>query len=98
MAGLRHFALNPKCVVISTALGAFYWYLPPKNWKVLLGILVGSYFGVAWYDELYGVPPDRRLQPGFLSNFVPGYSSLKPKFPQSQTTTPMQYRTRGAGY
>ena len=74
----NEFALNPKCLVISALLAGCYWYLPPKKDEVLVGVIVASYFGVAWYDELYDVPPDKRLKPGFLNNYVPLYSSLKP--------------------
>jgi len=92
MAGLRSFALNPKCLAISGILGGMYWYLPPKDLRVLFSIVVGAYFAVAWYDELYDVPPERRLKEGFLNN-LPGYSSLKPPstieqqqpYPEEQT-------------
>jgi hypothetical protein len=45
--------LNPKCVVISTALGMGYWLLPHDNRAVFYAILIGSYVGIAWYDEFF---------------------------------------------
>ena len=45
--------LNPKCVVISTGLGFAYWYLSPKSRATFYGILIGSYAGIAWYDEFF---------------------------------------------
>lgn len=45
--------LNPKCVLISTALGFGYWLLPPKNSSLFYAILIGSYAGIAWYDEFF---------------------------------------------
>jgi len=51
--GGRPFAFNTKCLVVSGVLGVGYWYLPKQNWPVLGGILIGSYVGLAWYDELY---------------------------------------------
>ena len=68
MAGFNNrFALNPKCLFISGVIGAGYWYLPPRDVFVLGGILVATYIGVAWYDELYDVSPEKRLKPGALS-------------------------------
>ena len=49
----RPFALNTKCLVVSGVLGVGYWYLPRKNMAVLGGVVIGSYIGLAWYDELY---------------------------------------------
>lgn len=71
--------LNPKCVFISLGLAAGYWFAPPKNVYVLGSLLVGTYFAIAWYDELYDVPRSRRLKQGFLSTF-PIYRALKPKY------------------
>lgn len=60
--GGRPFKFNTKCVVISGMLGAGYWFLPQKNYFVLGGVLLGSYIGVAWYDELYNC--EERLEAG----------------------------------
>jgi hypothetical protein len=57
-------ALNPKCLVFSGALALGYWYLPPKNPVTVIGLLLGGYIALAWYDELYNC--DERLQPGLL--------------------------------
>ena len=61
----RPFALNTKCLVVSGVLGAGYWFLPQKNWFVLGGVVVGSYIGLAWYDELYDCSD--RLKVGALT-------------------------------
>jgi hypothetical protein len=45
--------LNPKCVVISTGLGFAYWLLPQKSRVAFYSILIGSYIGIAWYDEFF---------------------------------------------
>jgi len=45
--------LNPKCVVISTGLGLAYLYLPHNSPAVFLGILIGSYVGIAYYDDYF---------------------------------------------
>jgi len=45
--------LNPKCVVISTGLGVAYLVMPPKSPAVFLAILIGTYAGIAWYDEFF---------------------------------------------
>ena len=45
--------LNPKCIVISTGLGLAYLVLPPKSPAVFWGILIGSYVGIAWYDDFF---------------------------------------------
>ena len=49
----RGIQLNPKCVFISTGLGFAYWLLPPRSKTVFYSILVGSYAGIAWYDEFF---------------------------------------------
>lgn len=61
----RPFALNTKCLVISGVLGAGYWFLPQKSVVVLGGVVLGSYIGVAWYDELYNC--EDRLRTGVLT-------------------------------
>ena len=79
--GGRPFAFNTKCLVLSGALGAGYWFLPPKNWYVLGGIVVGSYVGLAWYDELYDCRD--RLRVGVLTPFT---KWMKPAIdPETQT-------------
>ena len=45
--------LNPKCVVISTALGYAYWMLPHGSRAAFYSILIGSYAGIAWYDSFF---------------------------------------------
>jgi hypothetical protein len=45
---------NPKCVLFSTSLMAFYWYLPAtKNVFMLPIIFIISYIAMAWYDYIY---------------------------------------------
>ena len=45
--------LNPKCVIISTALGYAYWYLAPNSRINFYSILIASYAGIAWYDLFF---------------------------------------------
>lgn len=42
---------NIKCILISIGLALGYWFAPPKNKWVLLGILFFTYLAIAWYDE-----------------------------------------------
>lgn len=69
----RPFALNTKCLIVSGVLGAGYWFLPQKSVVVLGGVVIGSYVGLAWYDELYNC--DERLRVGALTPFT---SWMKP--------------------
>lgn len=46
----KPFELNAKCLIISGSLAAGYFYLPPKRIEIALGLLFGSYIGLAWYD------------------------------------------------
>jgi hypothetical protein len=70
----RKLALNTKCLIVSGVLGAGYWFLPQKNYYVLGGIVISSYVGLAWYDELYNC--DERLKVGLLT---PITSWVKPE-------------------
>lgn len=49
----KPFALNVKCIVVSLTLAAAYWWLPPRSFWVVAGILWTSYVSLSWYDELY---------------------------------------------
>ena len=71
MAGwpFRDFSLNPKCVALSSAMVAAYWYLPCKydqnaN-RSAAAIAVASYVGLAWYDYYYNCSD--KMKPGFIS-------------------------------
>ena len=69
MAGFpfQHFSPNVKCILISLIVVLFYWQigglLPVKSIPLSLFLLWVTYISVAWYDYLYGVPPDRRMKP-----------------------------------
>lgn len=54
---------NTKCIVISIFCALFYWYMPPKNKWVLVGILYFTYLAIAWYDEYLC---SRTLTPSYL--------------------------------
>ena len=79
--------LNPKCIVISTGLALAYYVLPPKSPTVVLGILIGSYVGVAWYDDFFDCS-DRLSIDSPLGN---SFGFLKPT-PDMETRT---YGTSG---
>jgi|TARA_B110000261_G_C13029111_1_gene335489 hypothetical protein len=66
---------NIKCIIISLALAALYWFLPSKNKYVLLTILYVTYLLIAYYDHFYDC---RRGQfgPTFLKTY---YDWAKPK-------------------
>lgn len=64
---------NTKCVVISLFLAAFYWYAPPRNKWILVGILYSTYLAIAWYDEYLC---QRVLAPSYLRHF---YEWAKPR-------------------
>lgn len=49
----KPFALNPKCIFMSILLAGGYWWLPPKSYWVLAGILWSTYVGLSWYDAVY---------------------------------------------
>jgi len=65
--------LNVKCIVFTLILAAGYWYLPPRNKWVLLGLLYFPYAAMAWYDYYYKC--ERNLGPTYLALF---YWWLKP--------------------
>ena len=44
---------NEKCLVISGGAVLAYFVLPPRRPPAPLGVAVGSYVAVAWYDQLY---------------------------------------------
>lgn len=65
---------NWKCIWFTLALAGGYWYLPPKNKWVLLGLLYFPYIVLAWYDHWYQC--QRNLGPTYLALF---YWWAKPK-------------------
>lgn len=58
---------NLKCIVLTLSLALGYWFLPPRNKWVLLGILFLTYLALAWYDYLYAC--QRNMGPTYLSLF-----------------------------
>jgi hypothetical protein len=44
---------NVKCIVLSLFLALFYWYAPPRNKWILIGILYFTYLFLAYYDYHY---------------------------------------------
>lgn len=69
-------AFNPKCLLISALAVGVYWYAPKKSGYFAGLLSVGTYIGIAWYDELYQC--NERLKPGLLSAvtgpFKPAYN------------------------
>ena len=64
---------NAKCVIISVLLAIGYWFTPPKNKWVLVGILYFTYLAIAWYDAYLC---ERTLTPSYLRHF---YDWAKPR-------------------
>ena len=68
-------SFNYKCIVVSIFFAGFYWFAPPKNKWVLVGILYLTYLALAWYDHIFDCK-NNSLKPTFLYSF---YGFLKPK-------------------
>ena len=52
----RPFSANPKCIVFSFVIMAFYWFLPDKNHRTMFMLpllFIISYVSMAWYDWYY---------------------------------------------
>lgn len=64
---------NAKCIILSIALAAGYWFLPRRNKWILLAILYFTYLAIAWYDYYYRC--ERDMRPTYLAYF---YDFLKP--------------------
>lgn len=68
-------SFNYKCIAMSIFFAGFYWFAPPKNKWVLVGILYLTYLALAWYDHIFDCK-NNSLKPTFLYSF---YGFLKPK-------------------
>ena len=68
-------SFNYKCIALSLGLAGFYWFAPPKNKWLLLGILYFTYLAIAWYDHFFDCRRNS-LRPTFLHGF---YGALKPQ-------------------
>ncbi|AII17221.1 hypothetical protein JO84_gp194 [Aureococcus anophagefferens virus] len=66
---------NVKCIVLSLFLASFYWYAPPKNKWILVGILYFTYLAIAYYDHHYDCRHGN-FGPSPLKHF---YDLFKPK-------------------
>ena len=66
---------NAKCIVISFALAAGYWFAPHRNKWVLVGILYFTYLCIAWYDYWYDCRANQ-FGPTYLQHF---YDFAKPQ-------------------
>lgn len=71
--GVDELTANAKCIILSLALAAGYWFLPRRNKWVLLAILYATYLALAWYDHIYAC--ERTFGPTYLRSF---YSWAKP--------------------
>lgn len=62
-------ALNPKCLIFSSAMVLAYWYLPCKYdenaYTSAAFIASASYVGLAWYDHYYDC--SNKMKPGAVS-------------------------------
>jgi hypothetical protein len=47
------FQFNLKCIIFTLIIAGGYWFLPPKNWFILIFLLWLPYIAVAWYDYSY---------------------------------------------
>lgn len=47
------FHLNLKCIIFTLILALGYWYLPKKNYIILIFLLWFPYIALAWYDYIY---------------------------------------------
>lgn len=65
---------NLKCIVLTVALAAGYWWLPKRNKWILLALLYFPYLALAWYDHWYACR--RNMGPTYLSLF---YAWGKPR-------------------
>lgn len=65
---------NAKCIALTIASAALYWYLPPKNKWILLFIASSVYLAIAWYDHVFAC--QRHMGPTYLSLF---YIWFKPQ-------------------
>jgi len=49
----RPFHFNIKCIIFTILIACGYWFLPPKNWIILIFLLWLPYIALAWYDYSY---------------------------------------------
>jgi len=49
----RPFQFNIKCIIFTIIIACGYWFLPPKNWIILIFLLWLPYIALAWYDYSY---------------------------------------------
>jgi hypothetical protein len=47
------FHFNVKCIIFTMVIVFGYWFLPPKNYIVLIFLLWLPYVSLAWYDYSY---------------------------------------------
>jgi hypothetical protein len=47
------FHFNIKCIIFTVLIAGGYWFLPPKNWIILIFLLWLPYIALAWYDYSY---------------------------------------------
>lgn len=67
-------AVNLKCIVLTFFLATGYWFLPPRNKWVLIGLSYFPYLALAWYDWIYAC--QHNFGPTYLAHF---YSWAKPQ-------------------
>lgn len=67
-------AANVKCILFTILLASGYWFLPPRNKYVLLGLAYFPYLALAWYDYIYACK--HNFGPTYLANF---YAWAKPQ-------------------
>ncbi len=71
---VNQISTNAKCIFISIGLAAGYWFAPPRNKWILIGILYFTYLAIAYYDHWYDCR-NNQFGPTYLRHF---YEIFKP--------------------
>ena len=72
---LQNREFNPKCIVISGGVVGAYLLLPPRSLPLAALLAVGTYVGIAHYDNMFGC--EERLK-SFDGWFARTFGALKP--------------------
>ena len=81
------FQPNWKCVIFTAVLASGYWYLPQKNWWVLVALLILPYVAMSWYDYMYEC--SNKLKPTIVPFGRQLFLPLKPHgYKQEYSTLP----------
>jgi hypothetical protein len=72
---LENREFNPKCIIISAGVVGAYWLLPPNNAPLAVALAVGTYIGIAHYDNMFAC--EERLH-SFDGWFARTFGRFKP--------------------